>query len=166
MWFVVCSVLFARNIGHWSSDETWQIFFPEGEDVEVCLCVCVCMYAVCACVSVCLCVSVVRDSASHTRIACSRTAPCFLVPPPLCFVVPASVPAMRVCAASPPPFFYPFKNHTQHNSVWQQAAAMGPLLRSPRPASLCASSPITALRWTFSPSTAQSSPWLHTRTFS
>ncbi|EGD80564.1 hypothetical protein PTSG_01156 [Salpingoeca rosetta] len=28
------SVLFARNIGHWSSDETWQLFFPVGEEIE------------------------------------------------------------------------------------------------------------------------------------
>lgn len=28
------SVLFCRNIAHWASDETWQIFFGEGEEVE------------------------------------------------------------------------------------------------------------------------------------
>ncbi len=29
------SVLYCRNIAHWTTDETWQIFFPEGEEVEV-----------------------------------------------------------------------------------------------------------------------------------
>mmetsp|Transcript_34086 Transcript_34086/g.102777 ORF Transcript_34086/g.102777 Transcript_34086/m.102777 type:complete len:1063 (-) Transcript_34086:167-3355(-) len=29
------SVLFCRNINHWATDDTWQIFFPEGEEVEV-----------------------------------------------------------------------------------------------------------------------------------
>jgi chromosome transmission fidelity protein 4 len=28
------SILFCRNIDHWASDETWQVFFPEGEEVE------------------------------------------------------------------------------------------------------------------------------------
>eukprot|EP00043_Microstomoeca_roanoka_P017979 m.189568 g.189568 ORF g.189568 m.189568 type:complete len:1080 (+) comp16746_c1_seq1:144-3383(+) len=28
------SVLFVRNIGHWSTDESWQLFFPEGEEIE------------------------------------------------------------------------------------------------------------------------------------
>lgn len=29
------SVLFVRNVNHWSTDETWQIFLPEGEEIEV-----------------------------------------------------------------------------------------------------------------------------------
>jgi chromosome transmission fidelity protein 4 len=28
------SVLFCRNVDHWATDETWQVFFPEGEEVE------------------------------------------------------------------------------------------------------------------------------------
>eukprot|EP00049_Salpingoeca_infusionum_P026056 m.23438 g.23438 ORF g.23438 m.23438 type:complete len:1084 (-) comp8501_c0_seq2:2108-5359(-) len=28
------SVLFCRNIKHWSTDETWQTFLPEGEEIE------------------------------------------------------------------------------------------------------------------------------------
>lgn len=28
------SVLFCRNIDHWATDDTWQIFFPEGEEIE------------------------------------------------------------------------------------------------------------------------------------
>jgi chromosome transmission fidelity protein 4 len=29
------SVLFCRSINHWATDDSWQIFFPEGEEIEV-----------------------------------------------------------------------------------------------------------------------------------
>eukprot|EP00730_Choanoeca_flexa_P003859 TRINITY_DN11524_c0_g2_i2.p1 TRINITY_DN11524_c0_g2~~TRINITY_DN11524_c0_g2_i2.p1 ORF type:complete len:1032 (+),score=334.37 TRINITY_DN11524_c0_g2_i2:48-3098(+) len=29
------SVLFCRNLSNWASDETWQVFFPVGEEIEV-----------------------------------------------------------------------------------------------------------------------------------
>jgi chromosome transmission fidelity protein 4 len=29
------SVLFCRNINHWATDDSWQIFFPEGEEIEL-----------------------------------------------------------------------------------------------------------------------------------
>ncbi|EDQ91285.1 uncharacterized protein MONBRDRAFT_23531 [Monosiga brevicollis MX1] len=38
-WFAfvlgLLSVLFCRNLTTWASDETWQLFFPEGEEIEV-----------------------------------------------------------------------------------------------------------------------------------
>ena len=77
--------MFCRNIDYWSSDDTWQVYFPAGEEAEVsfvCVCVCVCMHVcvlwkkeeksaksvrVCVCVFVCVCAYKNSDIQENNR---------------------------------------------------------------------------------------------------